>query len=46
MAFFTQKKAKFLKYFIITVVFDKNANFFAENCPKSPKIVIVSLSPG
>jgi hypothetical protein len=28
---------------IITLVFEKNANFFAENCQKSQKIVIITL---
>jgi hypothetical protein len=27
---------------ITTLVFEKNANFFAENCPKSQKIVTVA----
>jgi hypothetical protein len=27
---------------IITLIFEKNANFFAENCQKSPKIVIIT----
>jgi hypothetical protein len=27
---------------IVTLVFDKNANFFAENCWKSQKIVIIT----
>jgi hypothetical protein len=31
---------------IITLVFEKNANFFAENCQKSQKIVIISSTPG
>jgi hypothetical protein len=31
---------------IITLVFEKNANFFAENCQKSPKIVIITSTPG
>jgi hypothetical protein len=31
---------------IITLVFKKNANFFAENCRKSPKIVIITSAPG
>jgi hypothetical protein len=30
---------------IITLVFDKNANFFAENCQKSQKIVIITSTP-
>jgi hypothetical protein len=28
------------------LVFEKNANFFAENCQKSQKIVIITLTPG
>jgi hypothetical protein len=31
---------------IITLVFGKNANFFAENCRKSQKIVIITSTPG
>jgi hypothetical protein len=31
---------------IITLVFEKNANFFAENCKKSQKIVIITSTPG
>jgi hypothetical protein len=31
---------------IITLVFEKNANFFAENCQKSQKIVIITSVPG
>jgi hypothetical protein len=34
MAFLTQNKAKLRKILIITLVFEKNANFFAENCRK------------
>jgi hypothetical protein len=30
---------------IIILVFEKNANFFAENCQKSPKIVIITSTP-
>jgi hypothetical protein len=30
---------------IITLVFEKNANFAAENWRKSPKIVIIALTP-
>jgi hypothetical protein len=30
---------------IITLVFEKNANFFAENWQKSPKIVIITSTP-
>jgi hypothetical protein len=32
LAFLTQNKAKLCKILIITLVFEKNANFFAENC--------------
>jgi hypothetical protein len=28
------------------LVFEKNANFFAENCQKSHKIVIITSTPG
>jgi hypothetical protein len=31
---------------IITLVFEKNANFFAETWPKSPKIGIIISNPG
>jgi hypothetical protein len=46
LAFFSQNKAKFWKKFIITLVFKKNANFFEENWQKSPKIVIITSTPG
>jgi hypothetical protein len=46
MAFLSQNKAKFVKNFIITLVYEKNANFFAENCLKSQKIVIITSTPG
>jgi hypothetical protein len=42
MAFLTQNKAKLCKIWIITLIFEKNANFFAENCRKSQKIVIIT----
>jgi hypothetical protein len=35
----------FAKIVIITLVFEKNANFFAENWQKSPKIVIITSTP-
>jgi hypothetical protein len=35
LAFLTQNKAKLCKHLIITLVFEKNANFFAENWRKS-----------
>jgi hypothetical protein len=34
LAFLTQNNAKLCKIFIITLAFEKNANFFAENCQK------------
>jgi hypothetical protein len=42
MVFLTQNRAKLCKIMIITLVFEKNANFFAENCLKSQKIVIIT----
>jgi hypothetical protein len=41
----TQNKAKLCKLLITTLVFEKNANFCAENCLKSPKIVIITSTP-
>jgi hypothetical protein len=41
-AFLAQNKAKL----IITLVFKKNANFFAENWGESQKIVITTSTPG
>jgi hypothetical protein len=34
------------KKFDHNIDFEKNANFYAENWQKSPKIVIISLTPG
>jgi hypothetical protein len=45
LAFLTQNKAKLFKILIIILVFEKNANFFAENCQKSQKIVIITSTP-
>jgi hypothetical protein len=45
LAFLTQNKAKLCKILIITLVFEKNAKFFAENCRKSQKIVIITSTP-
>jgi Ni,Fe-hydrogenase III small subunit len=45
LAILTQNKAKLCKILIITLVFEKNANFFAENCRKSKKIVIITSTP-
>jgi hypothetical protein len=44
--FFAQNKAKLCKNWIITLVFEKNANFFAKNWQKSQKIVIITSTPG
>jgi hypothetical protein len=41
LAFLAQNKAKLCKNLIITLIFEKNANFFAENCRKTQKIVII-----
>jgi hypothetical protein len=45
LAFLTQNKAELCKILSITLVFEKNANFFAENCQKSQKIVIITSTP-
>jgi hypothetical protein len=45
-AFLTQNKAKLCKNLIKTLVFEKSANFFAENCQKSQKILIITSTPG
>jgi hypothetical protein len=45
LAFFVQTTASFCKNVIITLVFQKNANFLAENWRKSPKIVIITSPP-
>jgi predicted dinucleotide-binding enzyme len=42
----TQIKDNFAEKIIITLVFEKNANFFAENRQKSQKIVIITSVPG
>jgi hypothetical protein len=46
LAFYVQNTASFAKIWIIALVFKANANFFAENCQKSPKILIVTSTPG
>jgi hypothetical protein len=46
MSFLTQNKAKLFTNLIITLVFEENANFFAKNCRKSQKIVIITSTPG
>jgi hypothetical protein len=46
-AFFALTTVSFCKKIvIITLVFEKNANFFAENCQKLQKIVIITSTPG
>jgi hypothetical protein len=35
-----------MKKMTITLLFEKNANFSAENCPKSQKIMIITSIPG
>jgi hypothetical protein len=45
LAFLTHNKAKICKILIITLVFEKNVNFFAENWRKSQKIVIITSIP-
>jgi hypothetical protein len=42
---FAQTTATFCKNVIITLVFEKNANFFAENGQNSQKIVIITSTP-
>jgi hypothetical protein len=42
----TRNKAKLCKFLIITLVFETNANFFAENWQKSQKNVIITSTPG
>jgi hypothetical protein len=46
LAILSQNKAKLCKKLNITLVFEKNANFFAENCRKSQKILIITSTPG
>jgi hypothetical protein len=46
LAFFAQTTLIFLKKFIITLFFEKNANFFPEKWQKSQKIVIITSTPG
>jgi hypothetical protein len=46
LAFLTRNKPKLCKILIITLVFVKNANFFADNWQKSQKIVIITSTAG
>jgi hypothetical protein len=46
LAFFDQTTAScFCKNVIITLVFEKNAYFFADNCPQTHKVVIITSTP-
>jgi hypothetical protein len=45
MAFFAQTTACFFKYWSRHWSLRKNANFFAENCQKLQKIVIITSTP-
>jgi hypothetical protein len=45
LVFLTLNKDKLSKNLIITLVFEKNANFFVENWQKLQKIVIITLVP-
>jgi hypothetical protein len=45
LAFCAENKAKLCKNWIITLVFEKNAIFIAENWQKSQKIVIITSTP-
>jgi hypothetical protein len=44
--FWLKTKLNFEKYLIITLVFEKNAKFFAGNGQKSQKIMIITSTPG
>jgi hypothetical protein len=45
LAFLFKNKGKLCKLLIISLVFEKNAIFFAENWRKSQKIVIITSTP-
>jgi hypothetical protein len=45
LAFFAQTTASFCTNLIVTLVFEKNANFSAEIWQKSQKIVIITPTP-
>jgi hypothetical protein len=45
LAFIAKTNTSFCKNLIITLVFEKNANIFAENCQKSQKIEIITSTP-
>jgi hypothetical protein len=43
---FREKNVLIIKKLIITLLFKKNANFFAKNWQKSQKIMIITSTPG
>jgi hypothetical protein len=45
LAFLLQLLLVFAKIVIITLVFEKSANFLAENWEKSQKLVIITSTP-
>jgi hypothetical protein len=45
LAFRLKNKAKLCKNLILTLVFEKNVIFFAENCRNSQKIAIMTSTP-
>jgi hypothetical protein len=44
-SFWLKTKLNYAKILIITLVFEKNANFFAKNGQKLQKIVIITSTP-
>jgi hypothetical protein len=46
LAFLLKLLLEFAKIVFISLVFEKNANFFAEHWQKSQKIVIITSTPG
>jgi hypothetical protein len=46
LRFFLKLLSVFAKIVIITLVFEKNTKFFAENWQKSQKFVIITSTPG
>jgi hypothetical protein len=46
LAFWTQNKAQLWKIIYHNIGLWEKRQFFAENCRKSPKIVIITSAPG
>jgi hypothetical protein len=46
MAFLLKTRLSYANIMIMTLVFEKNANFFAENWQKLQKLVIITSTPG